>query len=144
MSSFRPTLCVMLGCLGLLNAAGCEELGPDARGEVPNSAVQRVGVERVCLPFLDVANVQGTRAGHGQKTLVFALRDGSRWISRLANPAANERAGPGCLIEPGKQNLVFDSNKGEICAEDMVLLSVRVHQLHRFSGRCRLGQFDRL
>ncbi len=136
---------VFLVLLSLTIVAGCEELGPDARGEIQNSATQRVGVQRMCLPFLDVANVQRSNVqGNAEHLLEFALRDGTRWVNPLTSPDPASASQSACELGQGRPSLLFDSDPDEICAEDVVLVGVRTHQLARFLGRCRLGEFRRL
>lgn len=131
--------------LSLTIAAGCEELGPAARGEIQNSATQRIGVQRTCLPFMDVANVQrGNAQGSAEYLLEFALRDGTRWVNPLTSPDPASAPRSACELGQGRPSLLFDSDPDEICAEDVVLVGVRTHQLARFLGRCRLGEFRRL
>jgi hypothetical protein len=133
------TATTLLGAC-LLATSSCEELGPDARGEVNTTAMQRVGIERSCLPYIDVANVQ-TQADN---TLEFALRDGSRWENRVSSPSPTENAEAVCALDRSRQTVLFNSGADEICAEELVFVGVRVHQLSRYLGRCRLGTFKRI
>jgi hypothetical protein len=133
-------LTLVVGVLCLLVAAGCEELGPDARGEINTTALQRVGTERTCLPFIDVANVQS----QGEYTLKFALRDGSHWENQVSSPSSTEFARSACTLDQSRQTFLFDSDADEICADEVVFVGVRIHQLSRYLGRCRLGTFKRI
>ena len=123
-----------------LSASGCEELGPDARGEVNTTALQRVGVDRECVPLFDVANVQG------KGDLEFALRDGTRWRNTLSslNPADDTDVSA-CTFDKHSYSFLFQTaDAGEICASDLVMVGVRAHQLSRYVGQCRLGRFSRI
>lgn len=136
----RLHLLPLVSCLAFLLSA-CEELGPDARGEVPTTALQRVGVDRMCVPMFDVANV---RSG-SDRSLEFALRDGTRWHNTLAEPEGSADAvSLRCRLDGPGHTFLFDTNTDELCAGDLVLVGVRTHQLSRLLGHCRLAGFSRI
>jgi hypothetical protein len=119
--------------------SGCEELGPDARGEIANSATQRIGVGRSCIPYFDVANVQRGEQG----TLIFALRDGTAWRSTLTlKDAGGEQTA--CDLHQDQLSFMFATEADELCAGATVLIGHRVYKLDRHSKNCELGNFERI
>ena len=132
--------------LGLALAAalsGCEELGPDARGEIANSATQRIGVQRSCVPYFDVATV---RLGE-QGTLVFALRDGTAWSSTLTlqDADADQAEQTACTLAQDDQlSFMFATAEDELCAGTTVLIGHRVYKLDRHIKTCEIAVFERI
>lgn len=57
--------------------AGCDELGPDARGERQVTALQRVERNRQCILLRDMRQIRWGEEGG----IEMVLQDGSRWVN---------------------------------------------------------------
>lgn len=121
---FRSGVAALL----LLSIGACEELGPDARGEIPTTALQTVGDDRACIPLGDMAAAVPLDSA----ALRVLLRDGTEWRNDLRGP---------CPTIPAMDEIAFVTETGDACAGDQVLLLQRTHTIARLSDTCVLGRF---
>lgn len=127
MNSYRMITLTVLVWL----AAGCEELGPESRGEISNTAVQSIAEARTCLPFFDIDAVKPV----SPTTVEFVLRDGTRWHNELA------RACPSVTAE---SVLAVASETDGACEADQLLVLHKARRVLRHLDTCVLGRFEKL
>jgi len=131
---YRNNAFVIGACSALLSASvltGCEELGDEAKGEVPTTALQSIAEQRVCIPYADINRIAA--AGN---SVDFVLRDGSRWSNRLQQ---------NCPQQTGVVTAALPLIGDEVCAGDTLELMVKPEgaTLQRYLGNCRLGEFHK-
>ena len=120
----------LLALLAVLMAA-CEELGPESRGEISNTAVQSVAERRTCLPLFDVERVRPV----DPSTVEFVLRDGTVWRNALQQS---------CQAITSRSVLAVGTETDSACAADQLLVLQQLRGLLRHSETCVLGSFDKI
>lgn len=124
------TLQVLLMPVLVLMMSACEELGPEAKGEIATTALQSVGDERACIPLGDMVSAQPMKEGQ----LRVLLRDGSDWRNDLRGTC------PGIAAA---DSVVFVTETGDACVSDQIQLLLRSQSIARLAGTCTLGRFTR-
>lgn len=109
----------------------CEELGPEAKGENPVTALQSVAPARTCIPLFDLSRVEWEQPA----TIKFVLRDGSQWLNDTESP---------CPFASDESEFAFAIEGNEICHRDLVHVLQPLRVGFRHSGNCSLGQFIRI
>lgn len=108
--------------------SGCDELGPEARGERQVTALQSMARERSCMPYFDIASVRWQESG----AVEFLLRDGTRWRNETQSA---------CLHGSKQVKFAFDSADTEVCSGNAMHVLQPQHQVFRHLGTCELGRF---
>lgn len=126
MRARRIGFCIVFTAL-TATATGCEELGPEARGERQTTALQSIARERVCIPYADI---QFVRSGESNSIEVL-LRDGTRWQNKPTDCAVGSDGGA----------FAFRSNQEEICEGDQLIALQRRHQVFQHLTDCTLASF---
>lgn len=111
-----------------LCAGACEELGPDARGEISTTALQTVGDDRACVPLDDMTAARPNE----DAVLRVLLRDGTEWHNDLRGV---------CPAIARNHEVAFVTETGDACTGDELLLLQRTQGIVRLADTCVLGRF---
>lgn len=112
-------------------APGCDELGPEAKGEINTTALQAVGTDRECIPLADM--VQARVKAQGRLEVV--LRDGTRWGNDLQGS---------CVALGGEGSVAFSTDTDAACEADKAQILDRAPAVWRHVSTCTLGRFELL
>jgi hypothetical protein len=123
------TLRILLALANLALVAGCEEIGPEAKGEINTTALQAVGTDRECIPLFDMVQARARAQGR----LEVVLRDGTRWSNDLHGSCV-------ALIEDA--TVAFSTDTDAACEADKVQVLDRAPAVWRHVSTCTLGRFE--